>query len=166
MSNINEARAIRYLIDALNDKPFIDMAINLGLYAPAIFHMEQLCEKSTKACLCTFNILITKEHLFTDLIEKIIIPETGGFNGDFNRYIPVLRRLENKYVSSRYGVDQWGNIKVKKYEKGEIEALYRSSIEYSNLCFDFTEHKINKKLPRNINDLEQYLLINYREFIE
>ncbi len=104
MSNINEARAIRYLIDALNDKPFIEMAINMGLYAPAIFHMEQLCEKATKACLSTYNILITKEHLFTDLIERIIVPDKE----DFERYLPVLRKLENKYVSSRYGVDQWG----------------------------------------------------------
>ena len=58
MSDINEAMAIRYLIDSLNDKPFIEMAINMGLYAPALFHMEQLCEKSTKACLCTFKGLL------------------------------------------------------------------------------------------------------------
>lgn len=166
MSDINEARAIRYLIDALNDKPFIEMAINMGLYSPAIFHMEQLCEKSTKACLCTFNILITKEHLFTDFIERIIIPDVGGFKGDFNRYIPILRKLENKYVSSRYGVDQWGNIKVRKYDREEIAALYISSTEYSDLCFNFIEHKLEKQLPRKINELEQYLLVNYREYIE
>lgn len=142
------------------------MAINMGLYAPALFHMEQLCEKSTKACLCTFNILITKEHLFTDLIEKIMIPDIGEFENDFKRYIPVLRRLENKYVSSRYGVDQWGNIKVKKYDKEEILALYHSSLEYFDLCFRFIEKRLNKQLPHNINGLEAYLLSNYKEFIE
>ncbi len=41
MSDIREARAIRYLLDAVNDTSIIGPALEEGLYSMAIFHSQQ-----------------------------------------------------------------------------------------------------------------------------
>ncbi|WP_081477367.1 HEPN domain-containing protein [Methanocella arvoryzae] len=71
MSSLAEARAVRYLLDASYDKSLIDAAIKENIPSLALFHMEQLCEKSTKACLAILSILITKEHGFSYYVEAI-----------------------------------------------------------------------------------------------
>jgi HEPN domain-containing protein len=63
MSDIREARAIRYLLDAVNDASIIGPALEEGLYSMALFHSQQASEKSAKACLSLLDILITDEHI-------------------------------------------------------------------------------------------------------
>ncbi len=46
MSDIREARAVRYLLDAVNDVSIIGPALEEGLYSMAIFHAQQASEKS------------------------------------------------------------------------------------------------------------------------
>ncbi len=46
MSDIKEARAVRYLLDAVNDTSIIGPALEEGLYSMAIFHSQQASEKS------------------------------------------------------------------------------------------------------------------------
>jgi len=75
MSSLAEARAVRYLLDAVYDKSLIDAAIKDNIPSQALFHMEQLCEKATKACLAIAGILITREHSYSYYVESILIPE-------------------------------------------------------------------------------------------
>ena len=44
MSDIREARAVRYLLDAVNDTSIIVPALDEGLYSMAIFHAQQAAD--------------------------------------------------------------------------------------------------------------------------
>ncbi len=48
MSDIKDARAIRYLLDAVNDTSIIE-PLEEGLYSMAVFHSQQASEKSAKS---------------------------------------------------------------------------------------------------------------------
>ncbi len=83
MSDIREARAVRYLLDAVNDISIIGPALEEGIYSMAIFHSQQASEKSAKACLSLLDILITDEHIYTDYLVKFVILESKDLNIDF-----------------------------------------------------------------------------------
>jgi hypothetical protein len=98
MSDINrsivEAQALRYLIDALKDKDAIDLLLPNNQLDMSLFHIAQLCEKSTKACLAMKSLLISdnklknadrpiKEHLFSDLVKTRLMPISDNFQDDF-----------------------------------------------------------------------------------
>lgn len=165
MSNLSETRAVRYLLDAVYDKSLIDAAINDHIPSLALFHMEQMCEKSTKACLSMLNILITKEHSFSDYAEAILIPETGEYQDDFKKLLPALSDIETEYISSRYGVDSYGRVRLEEYHEKDVLRLKSMSLEYLELSFKFIESKSGKRLPRNKDELRDYFKSNYDEFI-
>jgi HEPN domain-containing protein len=102
MSDVNrsiaEARALRYLIDSLKDKNAADALIRDCQYDMALFHITQLCEKSTKACLAINNLLITegrdssiKEHLFSEIIKTRLIPISNDFEKDLKNCYQNMR---------------------------------------------------------------------------
>jgi HEPN domain-containing protein len=70
-----EARALRYLIDAIKDKDAADVLIRENLFDMALSHIAQMCEKSTKACLAINDLLITEEnspvktHIYSNLVK-------------------------------------------------------------------------------------------------
>jgi len=163
MSDIREARAIRYLLDAVNDASIIEPA--LGLYSMAIFHSQQASEKSAKACLSLLDILITDEHIYTDYLVKFVIPESKDLNKDFTKLLPDVNKLESYYIPSRYGVDRFGKIHYRKYDEKEVRDLCRSSMDFLDLCFKFVEHKSGRMVPRQREELEQFFVNNYHMFI-
>lgn len=144
MSNIDEARSIRYLIDALNDMSVAELLFHSKYYQPAVFHIEQLCEKSTKACLAVIGILLTKEHVFANSVKEDIIPVSGELGVDFKQHLPLLRQLQYLYVRTRYGVDVDGRISLDEYNEAFAKDVYSRSLDYLELCFKFVERKYGK----------------------
>ncbi|BAI61684.1 conserved hypothetical protein [Methanocella paludicola SANAE] len=165
MSSLAETRAVRYLLDAIFDRSLIDAAIDDNIPSLALFHMEQLCEKSTKACLATMNILITKEHTFSDYVEAVLIPDSTAFQEDFKKLLPALSDIETEYISSRYGVDSFGRVTLEEYQKNDVLRLRQASFDYMELAFKFVESKYGKKFPRNKDELLAYMKSTYDEFI-
>ena len=165
MSDISEARAIRYLLDAVNDTSIIVPALDEGLYSMAIFHAQQASEKSTKACLSLLDILITDEHIYTDYFVKFVIPESNDLNNDFMKLLPDVNKLESYYIPSRYGVDRFGKIHYRKYDEKEVRDLCRSAIDFVELCFKLVEDKSGRMIPRKREELEQFFIYNYHKFI-
>jgi HEPN domain-containing protein len=165
MSDIREARAIRYLLDSVNDTSIIGPALEEGLYSMAIFHSQQASEKSAKACLSLLDILITDEHIYTDYLLKFVIPESKDLNKDFMKLLPDVNKLESYYIPSRYGVDRFGKIHYRKYDEKEVRNLCRSSIDFLELCFKLVEDKISRVIPRKREELEQFFIYNYHKFI-
>ncbi|VVB95501.1 HEPN domain protein [uncultured archaeon] len=165
MSDIREARAIRYLLDAANDTAIIGPALEEGLYSMAIFHAQQASEKSAKACLSLLNILITDEHIYTDYLVKFVIPESKDLNKDFMKLLPDVNKLESYYIPSRYGVDRFGKIHYRKYDEKEVRDLCKSSVDFLELCFKFIEDKSGRIIPRRREELEQFFVDNYYKFI-
>lgn len=165
MSDIREARAIRYLLDAVNDTSIIRPALEEGLYSMAIFHSQQASEKSAKACLSLLDILITDEHIYTDYLVKFVIPESKDLNKDFLKLLPDVNKLESYYIPSRYGVDRFGKIHYRKYDEKEVRDLCRSSVDFLELCFKFIEHKSGRMILRQREELEQFFVDNYHKFI-
>ncbi len=165
MSNIKEARAVRYLLDAVNDTSIIRPALEEGLYSMAIFHSQQASEKSAKACLSLLDILITDEHIYTDYLIKFVIPESKDLNKDFIKLLHDINKLESYYIPSRYGVDRFGKIHYRKYDEKEVRDLCRSSVDFLELCFKFVEDKSGRMIPRKREELEQFFVDNYHKFI-
>jgi HEPN domain-containing protein len=165
MSDIREARAVRYLLDAMNDASIIVPALDEGLYSMAIFHAQQASEKSAKACLSLLDILITDEHIYTDYLVKFVIPESKDLNKDFMKLLPDVNKLESYYIPSRYGVDRFGRIHYRKYDEKEVRDLCRSSTDFLEFCFKFAEDKSGKTIPRKREELEKFFVYNYHKFI-
>lgn len=165
MSDIREARAIRYLLDAVNDTSIIKPALEEGLYSMAIFHSQQASEKSAKACLSLLDILITDEHIYTDYLVKFVILESKDLTKDFTKLLPDVNKLESYYIPSRYGVDRFGKIHYRKYDEKEVRDLCRSSMDFLELCFKFVEDKSGRMVPRQREELEQFFVNNYHIFI-
>jgi len=165
MSDIREARAVRYLLDAVNDASIIAPALEEGLYSMAIFHAQQASEKSAKACLSLLDILITNEHIYTDYLVKFVIPESKDLNKDFMKLLLDVNKLESYYIPSRYGVDRFGKIHYRKYDEKEVRDLCRSAIDFLELCFKFVDDKSGRMIPRHREELEQFFVDNYHKFI-
>jgi len=165
MSDIKEARAVRYLLDAVNDASIIGPALEEGLYSMAIFHSQQASEKSAKACLSLLDILITDEHIYTNHLVKFVIPESKDLNNDFMKLLADVNKLESYYIPSRYGVDRFGKIHYRKYDEKEVRNLCKSSMDFLELCFKFAEDKSGRIIPRHREELEQFFVYNYHKFI-
>lgn len=166
MSDINEARAISYLCDALDDVPFIDTALKERIYNRAIFHCQQLCEKSAKACLASMGIVIADEHRFLEYFNNFVMPESQELGDSFQSLFKSLGKLETSYISSRYSVNKYGKIKSIKYDESVVNTLCKDSNSFLDLSFRFIERKIGKQLPKGRNDLKKYLDMNYQDNID
>ncbi|MFZ3383994.1 MAG: HEPN domain-containing protein [Candidatus Methanoperedens sp.] len=165
MSDIREARAIRYLLDAVNDTSIIGPALEERLYSMAIFHSQQSSEKSAKACLSLLDILITDEHIYTNYLVKFVFPESKDLKNDFMKLLPDVNKLESYYIPSRYGVDRFGKIHYRKYDEKEVKDLCRSAVDFVELCFKFVEDRSGRIIPRKREELEQFFVNNYHKFI-
>jgi HEPN domain-containing protein len=165
MSSIDEARALRYLIDSMNDATDASVMFNNGRYPAALFHIQQSSEKATKACLSVIGIVGLKDHLIAIHVRNEILPETPNLEHDFRSYLEFLRQVQSYYITTRYGVDASGNIQFARYNEEYVRQLLTTTQAYVKLCFMFVEEKIHKKVPGTVDDLTSYLKTNYSEFI-
>jgi len=74
VAKIEEARAIRYLIDALEDKAAVALLLQGELFGAAVFHCQQLCEKGIKACLSLVGVFAAADHRVSDLFVEHVLP--------------------------------------------------------------------------------------------
>jgi len=165
MSSIDEARALRYLIDSLNDTADAGIMLDHGRYSSALFHTEQASEKATKACLAIIGIIGLKDHVINDHVKNEIIPATDHLKAEFKASRNFLIEIESYYIPARYGVDIAGRISFDQYDESEVKQLLLSSRAYIELCFRFVEEKIGKTIPRSTTDLTKYFITSYSGFI-
>jgi HEPN domain-containing protein len=165
MSDLDEARAIRYFLDAIYDRDTIKPAMEAGLPSVVIFHSEQVCEKSAKGCLSLFAIIIASDHHASDFFNTYIIPESGDLKSQFQRIIVSMNRLESYYIPSRYGVDRSGRVHHLTYDPNTVLELSQAAIDFLEYSMQFFEIKTGKRLPRSRENLEQYFLKIYNHCI-
>ena len=106
MSDLDEARAIRYFLDAFCDRDTIGLALSQELYPVAIFHSQQVCEKCAKGCLALSAIMIARDHHASDLFNSSKNP---GFRGSEEQiptkpcfHEPTRKLLYSLTVRGRY----------------------------------------------------------------
>lgn len=163
MSDVNEARAIRYLLDGLDDKDMIECALEKEIYSQALFHAQQLAEKSTKACISILQMMPTDEHHYTKSAYNIVLPNAKKLRGRFEIIIPQVTRFELQYIPTRYGVSTSGKIYLREYNQDTILRDIKSANEYLELCFQFVENRVNMKIPRDKKELKKLLMNAYSD---
>jgi HEPN domain-containing protein len=166
MSDINEARAIRYLIDAIDDRLLIEAALEKKIFSQALFHSQQLSEKASKACLSALKILPVDDHKYADALNYLIIPNSKKLKQRFYSIMTGVTKLESEYIPARYGVSKSGNVSLKSYDETEVVNLCKPAFEYLDLCFEFIEERAGKKLPRQQHELVQLLIKEYSDHVK
>lgn len=161
MSDLDEARAIRYFLDAFYARDTIKPAQEAGLHSVVIFHSQQVCEKSAKGCLSLYAIIIASDHHASDFFNKYIIPESGNLLSEFQRILIHMNRLESYYIPSRYGVNKSGRVHYLKYDPHTVLELSQAAVDFLEISLRFFEIKTGKTLPRSRESLERYFLKTY-----
>ncbi|MCX6689341.1 MAG: HEPN domain-containing protein [Methanoregula sp.] len=165
MSDLDEARAIRYFLDAFYDRDTIKPAREAGLYPVVIFHSQQVCEKSAKGCLSLYAIIIASDHHASDFFNRYIIPESGNLQSQFQKNLVHMNRLESYYIPSRYGVNKSGRVHYLEYNLNTVTELSQAAVDFLEISMQFFEIKTGKMLPRSRERLEQYFLKAYSHCI-
>lgn len=166
MSDINEARAIRYLLDAIDDRLMIDSAYENKVYSQALFHAQQLTEKSSKACLAVLRVMPKDDHHYSEMVRRFILPNSKKFRTRFDEFLPIVVKLESQYIPTRYGVTTSGTVRIRKYDEQMVDKDCNAAKEYFELCFSFVEDKMGKQLPRQKAELEQILIADYKDNVK
>lgn len=164
-SDLDEARAIRYYLDALCDMDTIGLAMSRELYPVAIFHSQQVCEKCAKGCLALSGIMIARDHHASALFNSSVIPISGDLKSKFKRSLVFFTRLESYYIPSRYGVDTTGRVHYLKYDPDSVRELSIEAEDFLELCLEFFEIRTGTSLPRLRAHLEEYFLAHYSHCI-
>ena len=162
---LNEARALRYLIDALDDEASAEVLFEKGILNRALFHGQQVSEKGSKACLSMLGIVLADDHKYADFLQKMVVPSSGKLKNEFMKVMVKVSVLETLYIQSRYGVDKQGRIHFKEFEKKDVEEVLVSVQRFLELCFLFLEDKLNVQLPRVKEKLVLYIKTNYKELL-
>lgn len=163
---LNEARALRYLIDAVEDLMAAEVLLDKEVYNLVLFHCQQASEKSSKACLSLFGIILADEHKYAGFLQKMVVPNSGRLRNKFTQLMVKVSVLENLYIISRYGVDKEGRIHLREFEKEDVDDAFNAATDFTELCFLFLEEKLNAKLPRKKDLLVAHLKANYKELIK
>lgn len=162
---LNEARALRYLLDALDDSSVAEILLEKKIYGQVLFHCQQVSEKASKACLSLLGIILADEHKYADFLQKMVVPSSGKLRNDFKKLMVKVSILENFYITARYGVDKQGRIHLQEFTEADVTDALNSTDDFLELCFRFTELKLGKSLPRKKEPLLLYLKQNYKELI-
>lgn len=165
MSDLDEARAVRYFLDAFCDRDTISLAVKEGLDPVAVFHSQQVFEKCAKGCLALLSIMSARDHHASGLFHSSIIPVSGDLKDLFQQSLVFMSRLESYYIPSRYGVDTAGRIHYLKYDPDSVRELTQAAEDFLELCLKFFEIRTGKILPRSRGLLEEYFLANYSSCI-
>lgn len=159
------AIVIRHMLDAFDDKRVLEIMTGQDYHSLLVQHMELLCESSTNACFCTFDIVITKEHAFSSIIEKLLIPGADQYKEELIELLPSLHKIQDESIYSRDIVTHDGKIVLRDYADDTINSLREATDQYFELCFKIIESRIGQRLPRNKDELTMYLKTNYPEYI-
>ena len=162
---LNEARALRYLLDALDDSSAAEILLEKKIFNQVLFHCQQVSEKASKACLSFLGIVLADEHKYADFLQKLVVPSSGKLQNEFKKLMVKVSIFENFYISARYGVDKQGRIRLQEYEEQEVIDAFNSASDFLELCFKFMEFKVGKSIPRSKEQLVLYLKQNYKELI-
>ncbi len=163
---LNEARSLRYLLDALDDVFAAEVLLEKGIFNQVLFHCQQASEKGSKGCLSWLGIVLADEHKYADFLQKLVVPNAGKLQTDFKKLMIKISILENYYISARYGVDKQGRIHIKEYEENDATDIFNSTSDFVELCFEFIELKSSKQVPREKKELLKYLKENYKSLIK
>ena len=80
---LNEARALRYLVDAVDDIASAEALFEKGILSRALFHCQQVSEKGSKACLSQLGFVLADEHKYADFLQKMVVPSSGKLKNEF-----------------------------------------------------------------------------------
>lgn len=162
---LNEARALRYLIDSLDDLKAAEALLDKKIYSQVMFHCQQVGEKASKACLSLWGIVLADEHKYADFLQKMVVPSMGKLKNDFGKLAVKISALENFYITARYGVDREGRIHLSEFEETDAVDAFNVAKHFLELCFKGAESKFGKPLPRSKEQLVLYLRNNYQDLI-
>jgi len=162
---LNEARGIRYLLDALDDITAAEVLLEKRIYNLVLFHCQQTSEKGSKACLSLLGIILADEHRYADFLQKVVVPSSGKLQNSFKKLMVKVSIFENFYISARYGVDKTGRIRLQEFRESDGVDAFNSANDFLELCFKFIELKLDCVLPRKKEELTLYLKKNYNQLI-
>ena len=131
---LNEARGIRYLLDALDDITAAEVLLEKRIYNLVLFHCQQTSEKGSKACLSLLGIILADEHRYADFLQKVVVPSSGKLQNSFKKLMVKVSIFENFYISARYGVDKTGRIRLQEFRESD-------GVDAFNSANDFLEFK-------------------------
>jgi len=161
-----EARALAYLRDALGDLELAEKAMEAKLFEGCLFHSQQGIEKGMKAVLALFGILISQEHRISDLFGKEVENFEDELKEEFKKLLPSIEDIEWYYVPTRYSVSIRGDIHLRAFSENEAKKAYKTSKAFLDICFNFIELKIGKKIPKGRKELFEYLKKEYRDVVK
>lgn len=164
--SLNEARALRYLLDSIDDLASADVLLEKGILNQVLFHCQQATEKASKACLSLFGMLIAEEHQYADFLQKLVVPSTGRLKERFKRLMLKVSVLENYYIRARYGVDKQGRIHLEEFEEQDVVDALNAVTEFIDLCFIFVGEKLGNQVPREKKQLILYLRERYKGIVK
>jgi HEPN domain-containing protein len=161
-----EARALAYFRDALGDLELAEKALEAKLFEGCLFHCQQGIEKGMKAILALFGILISKEHRISDLFGKEVENFGDELKEKFKKLLPRIENLEWYYIPTRYSVSIRGDIHLRAFSENEAIKAYETSSAFLDICFNFIELKIGKKIPKGRKELFEYLKKEYKDVVK
>lgn len=162
---LNEARALRYMIDAVEDVLAAEVLLERGVFGQSLFHCQQVSEKASKACLSILGFVLADEHKYANFLQKMVVPNSGKLRSDFTKLMVKVSVLETLYITSRYGVDKQGRIHFKEFEEKDVSDVFNAVQDFIELCFKFLEDKLQKQIPRTKEKLILYVKTNYKELL-
>ena len=163
---LNEARGIRYLLDALDDINAAEVLLEKNIYNQVLFHCQQVSEKGSKACLSLLGMVLAEEHKYADFLQKVVMPSSGKLQNHFKKLMVKVSIFENFYISARYGVDKLGRIRLQEFRESDGVDAFNSANDFLELCFKFIELKLGSVIPRKKEELILYLKKNYNQLIK
>ncbi|CAJ37589.1 hypothetical protein RCIX2521 [Methanocella arvoryzae MRE50] len=150
----------------MDDRLMIESAYDNKIYSQALFHAQQLTEKSSKACLAILRVMPKDDHHYSEMVRMFIIPNSKKFRDRFDEYLPLVVKLESQYIPTRYGVTTSGTVRIRKYDEQTVKKECNAAKDYLELCFSFVEDKMSKQLPRSKAELEQVLVTEYKDNVK
>jgi len=161
MPKEQEAKALMDLLDAITDKLAMECTIEQKIYPAAIFHAQQMTEKAAKACLALRNNPLTG-HEYMHLFRQEIIPVSGELEKDFLKLFDIMVTLQGLCSPSRYSVSA-SRTRYRRYPEKDVLMFCRSADQFFKLCYDFIEIKTGLTLPKDKEELTNFILKEYGE---
>ncbi|MFQ6072225.1 MAG: HEPN domain-containing protein, partial [Methanosarcinales archaeon] len=106
------AKTIIRLISALEHIKMSEISLNNMSYNFAVYHSQQACEMSMKACLASVDLEDIFTHRVSGIFANRVINEVSeDLRMEFQSLLSKISELEFKYIPSRYDtVDETGHL--------------------------------------------------------
>lgn len=163
---LNEARGIRYLMDAIDDIDSAEALLDRKIYNQVLFHCQQVSEKGSKACLSLLGIVLADEHKYADFLQKVVVPSSGKLQNSFKKLMVKVSIFENFYITARYGVDKLGRVRLQEFTESDGVDAFNSANDFLELCFRVHGTEIKSGSTKNKKELVLYLKKNYSQLLK